>query len=251
MISLARLFSLLVSCLALSTPALAQQTWIYKSGTLNGISTFYDLAAPIVSDPDAENVTVTMTLAQPLAANLVDSLIEVQSFNVACSGECPFFGSNPSVASGGSGNGSAYFVVSTNRIGQIIDWTFVFNGNYQISGESTGNYTFTSATVDILTSQRTVNNHIINTQDGAPRGAWRSPSIVPSVKVLECPGKNVYKVVDPANNIVSAVSPNPSGEPVYCVAPSAKPPSWYIKTSADNGDTWQWTYTLEDLALGN
>jgi hypothetical protein len=70
-------------------------------------------------------------------------------------------------------------------------------------------------------------------------------------EVLSCTEDgSVYKAVKPSNSVSSAVSPNISGTPVLCAIPSAKPANWYIKTSWDGGNTWQWEDTLDSLGLG-
>jgi probable HAF family extracellular repeat protein len=76
--------------------------------------------------------------------------------------------------------------------------------------------------------------------------------LTPNIKVLNCfPGDDVYEVVNPSRSVSSAVSPNSSGNPVHCALPSSEPAAWYIKTTSDGGETWQWKYTLKELGLGS
>jgi probable HAF family extracellular repeat protein len=75
--------------------------------------------------------------------------------------------------------------------------------------------------------------------------------LTPHIEVLSCTqGGDLYEVVPPSNAVSSNVSPNSSGNPSLCATPSSKPAAWYIKTTVDSGATWQWTYTLHDLGLG-
>lgn len=77
--------------------------------------------------------------------------------------------------------------------------------------------------------------------------------LTPNIEVLNCiqGNLNFYQVVKPSNSVSSAVSPDSSGIPSRCAIPSTEPATWYVKTTTDGGDTWQWTRTLEDLGLGS
>jgi hypothetical protein len=70
--------------------------------------------------------------------------------------------------------------------------------------------------------------------------------------VLSCIQNNqsYFKTVKPSNSVSSNVSPNISGKPSICAVPSSEPANWYIKTSWDGGETWQWVDTLGSLGLG-
>jgi hypothetical protein len=100
--------------------------------------------------------------------------------------------------------------------GDVVDLVVGPNGDY--SGDSTG----VDATIQVLP------------------------------EVLSCFPNNTsyFKTIKPSNSVSSNVSPNISGKPSVCAIPSSKPGSWYIKTTWDGGDTWQWVDTLSSLGLG-
>ena len=70
-------------------------------------------------------------------------------------------------------------------------------------------------------------------------------------EVLNCtPNGTVYHVAKPSNSVSSNVSPNASGSPSVCAVPGSEPAGWFIKTTTDNGATWQWIDTLGSLGMG-
>ena len=77
--------------------------------------------------------------------------------------------------------------------------------------------------------------------------------LTPAIEVLNCIQGNsgFYEVVKPSRSVSSNVSPNSSGNPSLCAIPSTEPAAWYIKTTPDGGETWQWQYMLKDLGIGS
>ncbi len=85
---------------------------------------------------------------------------------------------------------------------------------------------------------------------GDSTGVDATIQVLPDVLACSPGNDSIYKSVKPANAVSSNVSPNISGKPSICATPSSTPASWYIKTSWDGGDTWQWVDTLGSLGLG-
>lgn len=73
-------------------------------------------------------------------------------------------------------------------------------------------------------------------------------SVPAGLKVLGCTnGGSTYTTVAPTAGTSMNVSPNASGAGASCGLPASFPATSFVKTTVDNGKTWQWTYRLSDL----
>jgi len=138
---------------------------------------------------------------------------------------------------------ASQFKFTTSPAGVITAWQFTLDGTAGQQGSIREEITSTSAQGDHETIGGGSNSY-----GTSVAGTWSGQSL--NLKVLYCSqGGSTYAVGVPSNSISSNVSPNPSGIPSICAVPAKEPASWYIKTTADGGQTWQWIYTLSALGL--
>jgi hypothetical protein len=135
------------------------------------------------------------------------------------------------------------FKFTTNSLGVITAWEYTVDGTAGHQGRIPEKITSTSGQGDHETIAGEANNY-----GTGIAGAWSGQPL--SIKVLYCSqGGSTYSVGAPSNSISSNVSPNVSGIPSICAIPAKEPTFWYIKTTADGGQTWHWIYTLSTLGL--
>ena len=73
-------------------------------------------------------------------------------------------------------------------------------------------------------------------------------SVPTGLKVLQCTnGGSTYATVVPTAAVSMETSPNASGTPFSCGLPASFPSTNFVRTTVDNGKTWQWTYHLSDI----
>jgi hypothetical protein len=246
--------------LLLCSPVFADDL-IYQSQTLTGTATTFSGSFNEGSTPINDVYTVTVTVSGPLAPNLNMSPIAPSSWVVTCQSCTEDLSSSPPTISPPSvftGATAAVFLLSTDSTGKITNWSFAINGNSMVTdgmgglmNTSNGSFSSSFSSGDIGTSSFMVINRYTVTTSG-PHGTWTQsslsnppPVIPPNLQLRTC-----FNSWGPVSNTNGAgVAPNANGSGEACRRPIYFPPTWYIRTTTDGGQTSEWR-TLASLGLG-
>lgn len=213
--------------LLLSSAALAQTTTLTYQGTETNMA-----GSPYAGPACFTYLCMVgqVVLPAPLAPNLVNAPVKITSITLAMD-------TLANATTAPMSEWSAYF--STDAAGKITGWNV-----YVIYGDG---QTFISTSV----GDYDVNGFYSSTSGGK----WTQPTppstIPPGLKAMSCvsSGTSTYKAIVPTNSTsidISATAANPG----FCKPPGSYPSSYYVRTTLNNGATWQWTYTLKQLGLG-
>lgn len=258
MIKLLAFTTILVAAAAHSQVTLTYtgQPMVDRGGIGQSISQF-ETIPPYV----AQRLMLTLTLDEPLAANLNNAPIYPTSSTFSDGIQTIL----PPTGQANNDYSSYWFSYrfSTDSAGKITSWqalllvapsTTPLIAIYNLSINST-----LQGDTEFATSPCGIDNLLPGSSpmctewNSAPAGHWTQSALLPSAappsstKVLQCAG---YKVIAPTNWVISNISPNPTGNPSLCVLPANTSSSYYIKTTTNGGASWVWSRTLGSLGLG-